>query len=277
MGRAVTGRSSGPVIEVGDLRVLTLEDGHGREVARDVLTREGHADGWSCHGDLLDEQGDLHLAVGGYLLQSGDRTIVVDTGAGTIDNGRYKGGLLLESLRVHGVEVEDVTDVLLTHLHFDHVGWVSKKGSPVFPRATYRVHEADWNHFVDAPDAQPGALRKLEPIREQLETFDASRTIAPGLDARPMPGHTPGSTSFVVSDGKDRLVLVGDLAHSPVELVETGWRFRHDHDQELAARSRTELVEEFTDTGAVIAAAHFPDFRPGRLVAGPTGPRWSSI
>jgi len=94
------------------------------------------------------------------------------------------GGGFLDSLRAHGVAPEDVTDVVFTHLHFDHVGWSSRKGRRVFPNATYRAHAADWAHFVTdgrrraAPD--PGAVRKLAPVEPQLELFDADGPLAPG-------------------------------------------------------------------------------------------------
>ena len=58
----------------------------------------------------------------------------------------------------YGVQPDDVTDVLFTHLHFDHVGWATQQGRVVFPNATYRCDERDWAHFV-GPDE--GATRKL--------------------------------------------------------------------------------------------------------------------
>ena len=89
-----------------------------------------------------------------------------------------------------------VTDVIFTHLHFDHVGWATAKGEVVFRHATYRVHEADWAYFVDSPGALPGAVRKLSPVKPQLETFSSECTLpAPGVDATPAPGHAPARQS----------------------------------------------------------------------------------
>lgn len=251
--------------DVGDLRVTALPDGTGLECARDVLARKGVADPWAEHQDLIDGQGDLHLAVGGYLLRSGDRAILIDAGVGTIDNGRYRGGAFLESLRREGLEPEDITDVAFTHLHFDHVGWATQKGRVIFPRATHHVHEADWERFVNGPEAEPGSVRKLSPLTDLIATFKGDTPIAPGLDARPAVGHTPGSTVYVVSDSNEKAVLIGDLAHSIVELTEPNWTFRFDSDPVAAAAARRDLVEEFLDTDVLIAGGHFPDFRPGRL------------
>jgi glyoxylase-like metal-dependent hydrolase (beta-lactamase superfamily II) len=253
-------------MRVGSCDIVALFDGTGREPAAEVLRRAGSVDPWAAHRDTLDDNGDLVLAVGGYLVRTGDgRIIVVDAGVGTIDNGRYRGGQFLDSLAAAGVQPGDVTDVVFTHLHFDHVGWATKKGEVVFPNATYRVHRADWEHFVTQADAEPGAVRKLTPIADRLELFDGEVELAAGFTAREMPGHTPGSTIFLVGDESQRAVFIGDLAHTPVELIEPDWQFIHDHDAHAATRARTALVEEFADTAIPIFAAHFPDLRPGVL------------
>ena len=103
------------------------------------------------------------MALGGFLVRDerSDRVVLVDAGVGNITAGPFVGGELLRSLAALGVQPEDVTDVLFTHLHFDHVGWATQQGEIVFPNATYRCDERDWSHFV-GPD--PGATKKLEPI-----------------------------------------------------------------------------------------------------------------
>ncbi|MCW2771274.1 MAG: beta-lactamase domain protein [Aeromicrobium sp.] len=254
-------------IRIGGIQVSAVADGAGLECGREVLSKTDRSDGWSEHEDELDANGDVHLALGGYLIRTGDRVVLVDVGVGTIDNGRYRGGLFLEGLRAHGLEPEDVTDVAFTHLHFDHVGWATQKGQVIFNRATHHVHEAEWNHFVEDLNAPPGGVRKLAPLAEHLSTFSDISAIAPGVTARPAIGHTPGSTVYIVSAEGDTMVLLGDLAHSRFELTEPGWTFVHDVDPEQAVASRREIVEEFKDTDALIAGGHFPDLAPGRLVS----------
>ena len=180
--------------QVGSLVIEPIIDGVAHEPGREILVRPGHdGDPWAAHENLLDEHGRLEFTMGGYLVRTGDRKVLIDAGVGTIDNGKYKGGAMLDSLAAVGVSPADVTDVLFTHLHFDHVGWATAKGEIVFPNATYRCHAADWAHFVDTPDASPGGLRKLSPITGQLELFDTDHVLAPGISVRHAPGHTPGS------------------------------------------------------------------------------------
>jgi glyoxylase-like metal-dependent hydrolase (beta-lactamase superfamily II) len=253
-------------MRIGAIEVLPVLDGVGREMADEVLSRPGVEDPWACHPGARDEEGRLRFELGGFLVRSGERTILVDTGVGTIDNGRYRGGGFLDSLRSHGVAPEDVTDVLLTHLHFDHVGWATKKGVIVFPNATYRLHAADWAHFVDSPDADPGAVRKLSPLADRLETFDAESVLAPGVTARPAPGHTPGSTVYVVASGDDRGILLGDVVHSVVELAEPDWEAVFDVDPVAARAVRNHIADEVADTPDLVVGAHFPGLRFGRVV-----------
>jgi glyoxylase-like metal-dependent hydrolase (beta-lactamase superfamily II) len=253
-------------MKVGEIEVLPVFDGFGYEVARDVLVKPGETDPWDRHQEQLDAHGRLEFTLGGFLVRTGDRTILVDAGAGTIDTGQYKGGQLLTSLRNHGVAPGDVTDVIFTHLHFDHVGWATSKGEVVFRNATYRVHAADWAYFVEGPGAAPGAVRKLSPVKSQLETFTTDCVLAPGLEARLTPGHTPGSTIYVLSSGTQRALLLGDVAHCTVELTEPGWEFVFDVDRAAAKAVRQQITAELLDSQDPAAAAHFPGPQFGRLV-----------
>lgn len=253
-------------MKIGPIEILPVFDGTGREPAAEVLTRPGVSDAWSCHAEHLDADGVLAMPLGGFLVRTGDRTVLVDAGVGTIDNGKYAGGGLLDSLRDNGIGPDDVTDVVFTHLHFDHVGWATKKGQVVFPNATYRVHADDWAHFVSAPEADPGAVRKLSPLEPRLETFDREVVLAPGLTARPAPGHTPGSTVYVVSSGAERALLLGDVVHSVVELGERDWEAVFDVDPVAASAVRNALADEVADSADVVVGAHFPGLRFGRVV-----------
>jgi glyoxylase-like metal-dependent hydrolase (beta-lactamase superfamily II) len=258
-------------MRVGDIEILPVRDGVGREVAAEVLTRPGVDDPWSCHADQVDADGMLRLPLGGFLVRTGERLVLVDAGVGGIDNDRYSGGGFLDALRGYGVAAEDVTDVVFTHLHFDHVGWATRRGAVVFPNATYRAHARDWAHFVTDGDGErppePGAVRKLEPLGPQLELFTSDVTIAPGLDARHTPGHTPGSTVYVVSSAGARALLLGDVVHSVVELAEPDWEAVFDVDPVAARRMRNQLADEVTDTADLVVGAHFPEFRFGRVIS----------
>lgn len=255
-------------MRIGDIEILPVRDGTTWELADDMLHRPGVEDPWSCHPGAVDEHGRLHFDVGGFLIRSNDRLILVDAGVGRVNKGRHQGGKFLESLAAYGVQPQDITDVLFTHLHFDHVGWAAQQGSVIFTNAAYRVHAADWDFFVETPDAHPGALSKLRPLESRLELFDQDLTLAPGIDARHSPGHTPGSTVYIVSSHGSRALLLGDTVHTTAELSETDWEALMDIDRAAGTAVRRALSEELADSPDLVTAAHFPDFRFGRVITG---------
>jgi glyoxylase-like metal-dependent hydrolase (beta-lactamase superfamily II) len=178
-------------------------------------------------------------------------------------------------LRALAVEPADVTHVLFTHLHRDHVGWAANGGVAVFPRARLVCGAADRAYFVEQRH-DPSVVERLGPCTDRLETFEDG-TELPGIAATAAPGHTPGSTVVTVSDGEKRLVLLGDVAHFPVQLLETGWTTPWDIDPALARRTRESLVRvAVDDRSAWLVGAHFPGMRPGRLLDHGSGLRWET-
>lgn len=262
-------------MKVGELEIVPVLDGSARLPAGELLRFTGSRDDpWGPHRGLLEPDGTLELTLGGFCVRTGERVVLVDTGVGRIDNGVFRGGRFLESLAAAGVAPADVTDVILTHLHFDHVGWATQQGEVVFPRATYRCHPSDWDHFVAGPHPEAGSVRKLSPIAGRLEPFTGDATVAPGVSVRHAPGHTPGSALVVVSDGDERALLLGDAVHCPVELMEDDWEAVMDVDPGLAARTRESLAREIEGTDVPVAGAHFPGLAFGRLLPGTGRRRW---
>jgi glyoxylase-like metal-dependent hydrolase (beta-lactamase superfamily II) len=253
-------------LRIGEIDVQALRDGAAVEFAGDVLSRPDMLDAWRCHPDQFGADGQWSFPLGAFVIRTGDRIILVDAGAGTHDDGRYVSGSLLESLRIHGLQPSDITDVVFTHLHWDHVGWATHGGDVVFPAATYRVHHADWERFVAGPTAVPTAIEKLMPIAPQLELFERDVTVAPGIDAVHSPGHTPGSTVYVLSSGSGRAILLGDVAHSVVVLAERDWHVIWDVDPVAASLVRNRIADEVADSQDLVVGAHFPEMKFGRVV-----------
>ena len=144
---------------------------------------------WAPHSAFLSDEGTLDLALGGFLVRTRDRVVLIDTGVGDLHRDPFHGGRLLEGLAAEGISPPDVTDVILTHLHFDHVGWTTRRGEIVFPNATYRCDQRDWAHFV-GPD--PGATRKLAPIEDRVEPWDGSGPLLARHRHHGRPGPHPG-------------------------------------------------------------------------------------
>ena len=225
---------------------------------------------WAPHRRFLDEEGRLEFSLGGFLVRGvADRLVLIDAGvgphSGTIMGGLapFQGGELLNNLAAKNVDPSDVTDVIFTHLHFDHVGWASRDGEVVFPKATYRCDAHDWEHFRGNERIQA----MVAPIEDRLVAWDSSGPLCPGIDTMRAPGHTPGSTILVLSSGTSRGLLLGDVVHCPVELLDDEWAGLGDVDPDLAKRTRNQLAREIEGTDTPVAAAHFPGMVFGRLLS----------
>ena len=254
-------------MRVGALNVLPIFDGTATMPVDELLRFTGPRDDpWGPHASFLGEGNTLTLAMGGFLVQTGDHLVLIDTGIGPLISPPIEGGKLMESLAVVGHSADEITDVCFTHLHFDHVGWATSKGQIMFPNATYRCHREDWRHFIDGED--PGSVRKLSPITSRMEFWESDGQLFPNIDVTGAPGHTPGSTIFVISNGGEQALLLGDVVHCPVELVEDDWEAVVDVDPVLARRTREALSREYAGRDVPMAASHFPGLQFGRLLEG---------
>jgi glyoxylase-like metal-dependent hydrolase (beta-lactamase superfamily II) len=98
--------------------------------------------------------------------------------------------------------------------------------------------------------------------------------LFPGVDVRLTPGHTPGSSVVVVSDGTDRAMILGDMIHCPLELMDDEFNLLVDVDQEAAIRVRDAYARELEGSDVMASASHFPGLRFGRLLPGEGVRRW---
>jgi len=267
-------------MHVGDITISAISD--GTFIARpgyfgDHVTAEGHA-------DLFDRHGEAWLPIGCFLVRGRDRCVLVDAGMGPAQSPDRDtesfliGGQLPVGLRALGVGTDDITDVVCTHLHGDHVGWLfDLECRPVFPRATIWLGEGDWRYFVDLGNPLlPDHIRqgfRSHAGAARLRVIDRDTVVAPGITAISTPGHTPGHLCVVVSSHDHRALLLGDAITCPVQLDEPTWHSIGDVDPDLADRTRERLWRELEGEDITGAGAHFPELRFGRVLEG-NGRRW---
>jgi glyoxylase-like metal-dependent hydrolase (beta-lactamase superfamily II) len=258
-------------VRLGDLHLHPISDGT-------FVARPPYFGDHVAHPGFFDRDGAAWLPIGSFLIRTGDRTVLVDAGLGPELQAlpahlRLVGGQLPTGLRALGTAPADVTDVICTHLHSDHIGWLfDLDGTPAFSRATIWFGAADWPHFVTGPGEMRPHIRAgfhgLSPTA-RLRPIDRDTTVAPGVTAVPAPGHTPGHLCVMVSSGADRALLLGDAITCPVQLNEPTWHSLGDVDPALADRTREQLWHDLSDGHTLGVGAHFPELRFGRVLTGP--------
>jgi glyoxylase-like metal-dependent hydrolase (beta-lactamase superfamily II) len=133
----------------------------------------------------------------------------------------------------------------------------------------------DHRYFVEERHGDPEIATRVRGASNRIETFDESATPLPGVEVLHAPGHTPGSTVFVFASAGVRSVVLGDVVHSPVQLIEDEWNTPFDVDPQLARTTRKQLLRDLEDDPDVLLTAmHFPDMRFGRLVLVDGRRRW---
>ena len=189
-----------------------------------------------------------------------------------VDAGR---GVLMR-LAACGLGAPNLGAVFITHLHSDHMGWLSVDGNVTFANATVHIGAADWQYYVEDGNAGRRNTATLRAVEDRVElVHDDGVTLLPGMTTRLTPGHTPGHMSTVISSGNERLIVLGDALHCPAQLTELEWEFFYDVDAALARKTRAALVEEAAVPNTSLLPCHFPEMQASRLLpVGDAAPQW---
>ncbi|MGA0532595.1 MBL fold metallo-hydrolase [Hansschlegelia sp. KR7-227] len=275
-------------VRVGEIEVLVISDG----VLPLPTAMLGHnavpADrtAWLDEMFLPREAFDWSLNV--VVVHSGDQAILIDAGLGfDPDLNLPRAGQLIMRLEAAGIDLASVTDVVLTHMHMDHVGGLLVDGVKEALRPDLRIHVAAAEvAFWEAPDFSltsmpqgfPDALRSAAKrfataYRNQLRTFEDEHEVAPGVVVQRTGGHTPGHSIVRVASGGDRLTFAGDAVFT-VGFDHPDWHNGFEHDPEEAARVRVRLLRELAATGELLVATHLPFPSVGRVAVEGETFRW---
>lgn len=258
-------------VQVGDIDVLVISDGVLPITASTLATNVDSSElaGWLDDNFLPPEVVDWPLNV--VVVRSGDRTILVDAGLGLEFPDFPRAGQTVQRLEAAGVDLASVTDVVLTHMHMDHVGGLLTEGLKERLRPDLRVHAAtaeaefwastDFSRTV-MPQPIPDVLRRvatqfLDEYRGQLRTFENEYEVAPGVLLSRTGGHTPGHSVVRLESRGDKLTFAGDAVFAP-GFDNPEWQNGFEHDPEEAARVRVGLLQELAARGESLVATHLP-------------------
>ncbi len=260
---------------------------------------------WLAPDHWNPDTGSVVGTIQTWVVRSGGRTILIDTGVG---NGRDRPGRalfhrrqgdFLERLMRADVHPDDVDIVVNTHLHGDHVGWnthdVDGRWVPTFPNARYLIPAADDRYFGPVGDYAGGRRPddrllyedSIAPIHRagQADLWNDTYRIDEHLTLRSAPGHTPGSAVVHLQSGTDRAIFVGDLVHTPIQLLHPSCSSCLCLDPRQAAATRLRILEQAADLRQLVIPAHLGgsgaveirradgDFVLGEWAAAPARPR----
>ena len=218
----------------------------------------------------------IKMVTRSLLLSSEDRKILVDTGNGTkweekykdmynIDTDRYN---IEKSLKKYGFSAEEITDVICTHLHFDHVGGNTKIDSgkivPTFSNAKYWVTKENWKLANHPRQKDAGSFMendwKVLAENGMINVIDGRETFIEGIDTLVTYGHTPGLLHPIISDGSNKLFYGADIfplaAHIPIP-----WVMAYDVKPVITMEEKQKLLPQMQYENWILFFEHDPIFQ----------------
>src|SRR3981189_181296 len=200
------------------------------------------------------------------IVTTGDRLVLFDTGMGTSKAFGPTTGRQQKSMAEAGIKPGDIDAVVLSHAHIDHIGGiVGADDKPLFPNAQYYITQSDFDFWTDESklggplkDFVVHARKNLMPVRDRLVYFKDGQEFLPGIQAMAAPGHTGGTTMFMVSSAGKSFCFMGDLTHHPILLLEKPrMEFSYDTDPKQAANTRVKLLDMIAANNITIMSYNF--------------------
>lgn len=248
---------------VGEIEIIGITDG-AAEFTPDLFpgVDADHI------GGLIKAAGKTSIATNfnAFVVRTGDAVVLID--AGPRDLMGPGAGALQARLAEHGVAPGDITHLLFTHIHPDHVaGALTPEGKPVFENAAAFVAEADFGFWTEASNftTTPEMITQWHQLAmvlaqaygERLTPVSDSAQIAPGVSLLPLPGHTPGHVGVRVSDGAESFLHVSDIVHAQdVQLADPEIAIVFDLDPDTARMTRKRVLDELASDGTVFSGGH---------------------
>lgn len=257
---------------VGDIEITALLDGYMAIPHTFVLGYDDTAAREStkkAYRRFTEDQ--VGFPVNGYVIKTGSEVILLDTGAPSALAPTVGG--LAANLRAAGFDPKDITTVLMTHLHVDHVGGLlNKDGEKQFGNARFICAQAEWDYLYndDVYNAAPDDFRfvldlarqSVAPYTDQQSLFTGEKELITGITSIPLHGHTPGHTGYVIHSQGESLLIWGDVIHlSTMQFAHPEWGVVFDADSEQAKKTRIAMFDRASADQMAVAGMHI-DF-PG--------------
>lgn len=274
---------AGSTLMLGNLRIDTLSDGNlilpGDFLFGDMPSAELQAI-LAKHG-LPADQATPPCNV--TLLRDGINTVLFDVGSGP--DFQSSAGKLSEAMEALGVAPDEITHVMFTHAHPDHLwGLLDEFDEPVFANAEHMIGREEFDYWTSPQTAATigearttfavGAARRLEVIADAVRLLENGEEALPGIVALLTPGHTPGHLAFEIAATTPVMVLGDCIGNHHVAFERPEWMSGSDQDKEMAARTRVALLDRLAADEFIVTGFHLTGGGIGRAERADTGYRF---
>jgi glyoxylase-like metal-dependent hydrolase (beta-lactamase superfamily II) len=289
MNEAATGSAQAPGFyrfKVGAYQAVALHDGVVQRDRPPGFVRNAPDDvvgeAFAAAGMPRDK---LTITFTALAVETGSGVVVIDTGMG--EAGPSGTGKLEANLAAAGIRPGDVTHVVISHFHGDHISGLRRKdGSLTFPKAEVIAPAVEWDYWMD--DArQAAAADGLKPnfdlvrrmfgsIAADVRRFAWDDEVLPGIIAIQASGHTPGMTAFQIASGGDSVLFVADITNNPMLFVRNPeWQAMFDMNPEEAVATRRRILDRAAAEKQRLFFFHAPF--PGIATVVKTGDRYEYL
>ena len=260
--------------KVGSIEVTAVYDGIWRKPHDPTFIKNASVEDTKealAKAGLTTEFMPIPLTV--VVLKIGDKYVMIDSGSGV---GQWQANAtnLPSNMKAAGIDRGQISTILVSHFHPDHVWGLMEKGTnaAVFPNAELIVSSTEYNWWTE-----PGRVEKLPegrrpagkrigdvfPTWKNWKLVEDNAEVAPGVRLLAAPGHTPGHSAFLVTSGKDQLMVSNDAMYVPALLApHPDWQGAYDQDGATAVTTRRKLMDRVIADKMMVCGAHFPF--PGR-------------
>jgi len=254
---------------LGEMRIDTLSDGH-------LTLPQSMTFAGASEADLAPIRAAFGIAADTpltpdcnvTLVRDGERTILFDVGAGP--DFMATAGKLSEALSAIDVAPEDITHIVFTHAHPDHLwGLLDDFDEPLFPNAAYLIGKEEWDYWIDPKTIDTigeeripfaaGAKRRLDALEDSITFFTDGEEILPNIAARATFGHTPGHMAFHVGAGTESVMVLGDcIGNHHVAFARPDLASGSDQDPEMGIATRSLLLDQLAAEQIHLIGFHLP-------------------